>query len=73
MCDVKKYNEIFQEIKSLSQDDAVQLILEAKTQEERDFYAMVGNFLLQKNRNLLLKGIFSNEKIYFDCWCKWSR
>ena len=56
MCDVKKYNEIFQEIKSLSQDDAVQLILEAKTQEERDFYAMVGNFLLQKKQELVVEG-----------------
>ena len=49
MCDVKKYNDIFQEIKSLRQDDTLQLILEAKTQEERDFYVMVGNFLLQNN------------------------
>ena len=56
MCDVKKYNEIFQEIKSLSQDDAVQLILEAKTQEERDFYAMVGNFLFQKKQELVVEG-----------------
>lgn len=56
MCDVKKYNEIFKEIKSLSQDDAVQLILEAKTQEERDFYAMVGNFLLQKKQELVVEG-----------------
>ena len=37
MCDVKKYNEIFQEIKSLKQEDTLQLILEAKTQDERDF------------------------------------
>lgn len=56
MCDVKKYNEIFQEINMLRQDDTVQLILEAKTQEERDFYAMVGNFLLQKKQRNVIEG-----------------
>ena len=56
MCDVKKYNEIFKEIQSLRQDDTVQLILEAETQEERDFYAMVGNFLLQKKQKLVVEG-----------------
>ena len=56
MCDVKKFNEIFQEIKSLRQDDTVQLILEAKTQEERDFYVMVGNFLLQNKQKAVVEG-----------------
>ena len=56
MCDVKKYNEIFQEIKSLRQDDTLQLILGAKTQEKREFYVMVGNFLLQKKQKLVVEG-----------------
>ena len=55
MCDVKKYNHIFQEIKSLRQDDTLQLILEAKTQDERDFYVMVGNFLLQKKQKTVVE------------------
>ena len=55
MCDVKKYNNIFQEIKSLRQDDTLQLILEAKTQEEREFYVMVGNFLLQKKQKTVVE------------------
>lgn len=55
MCDVKKYNDIFREIKSLRQDDTLQLILEAKTQEERDFYVMVGNFLLQNKQKLVVE------------------
>lgn len=55
MCDIKKYNDIFQEIKSLRQDDTLQLILEAKTQEERDFYVMVGNFLLQNKQKLVVE------------------
>ena len=56
MRDIKKYNDIFQEIKSLSQDDTLQLILKAKTQEERDFYVMVGNFLLQNKQKLVVEG-----------------
>lgn len=56
MCDVKKYNHIFEEIKSLQQDDTLQLILEAKTQEERDFYVMVGNFLLQNKQKTVVEG-----------------
>ena len=55
MCDVKKYNDIFQEIKSLRQDDTLQLILEAKTQEERDFYVMVGNFLLRNKQKIVVE------------------
>jgi len=37
MCDVKKYNNIFQEIKSLRQDDTLQLILEAKQKKKEIF------------------------------------
>ena len=56
MCDIKKYSDIFQEIKSLHQDDTLQLILEAKTQEEREFYVLVGNFLLQKKQKIAIEG-----------------
>lgn len=56
MCDVKKYNNIFEEIKALHQDDTLQLILEAKTKEERDFYVMVGNFLLQNKQKAVVEG-----------------
>lgn len=56
MCDVKKYNESFQEIKALKQEDTLQLILEAKTQDERDFFALVGNFLLQKKQKAVVEG-----------------
>lgn len=56
MCDVKKYNHIFEEIKSLHQEDTLQLILEARTQEERDFYVMIGNFLLQNKQRTVVEG-----------------
>lgn len=55
MCDVKKYNEIYQDINSLSPDDTLQLILEAKTQEEKDFYVMISNFLLRKKQKMVVE------------------
>lgn len=50
MCDVKKYNLIFQDIKKLRPQDTLQLVLEAETEEERDFFEMIGNYLLQKEQ-----------------------
>lgn len=50
MCDTKKYNTIFEEIKRLSPDDTLQLVLESETEEEKCFYEMVGDFLLQRKQ-----------------------
>ena len=47
MCDVKKYNEIYKDITSLQPEDTLQLVLEAETEEEKTFYEMIGDFLLQ--------------------------
>ena len=48
MCDVKKYEKIYEDIKILQPEDTLQLVLEAETEEQRSFYEMVGDFLLQK-------------------------
>lgn len=56
MCDAKKYYSIFQDIKTLSQSDTLQLILEAETQEEKEFFAMVGNFLLKNKQKKVVEG-----------------
>ena len=48
MCDVKKYENLYQEIKKLKPEDTLQLVLEAETEEQKEFYEMVGDFLLQK-------------------------
>lgn len=55
MCDVKKYNQIFNDIKKLQPNDTLQLILEAKTKEERDFYEMIGNYLLQNGQRKVVE------------------
>lgn len=59
MCDVEKYNQIFNDIKQLQPNDTLQLILEAKTKEERDFYEMIGNYLLQnRQRKVVERNMF---------------
>lgn len=59
MSDIKKYTDIYNEIKKLNAEDTLQLVLEAPTEEEKDFYEMVGDFLLQrKQREVIAKKVF---------------
>lgn len=59
MSDVSKYSNIFQELKELQPEDTLQLVMEAKDKEERDFFEMLGNFLLQqKQKKVIEKGLF---------------
>ena len=55
MCDVEKYNEIFKDINDLSAQDTLQLVREAETQEAKEFYAMIGNYLLQKKQRKVIE------------------
>ena len=56
MCDVKKYSDIFNDIKMLQPEDTLQLVMEAKNEEERTFFEMVGNFLLQQKQKKVIEG-----------------
>ena len=59
MRDLNKYTDIYNEIKMLSAEDTLQLVLEAPTEEEKDFYEMVGDFLLQrKQREVIANKLF---------------
>ena len=59
MCDIKKFSEIYKEIASLQPDDTLQLVLEAETEEEKEFYELVGDFLLQiKQREVIERTLF---------------
>ena len=55
MCDIKKYEKIYQEIARLEPEDTLQLVLEAATEEQRDFYQLVGDFLLQKKQKQVIE------------------
>ena len=56
MCDVKKYSEIYKEIAKLDPDDTLQLVLESENEEEKDFYEMIGDYLLQKRQKEVIEG-----------------
>ena len=59
MCDVKKYNEIYKDIVSLQPEDTLQLVLEAETEEEKIFYELIGDFLLQmKQKQVVERNLF---------------
>jgi len=55
MCDIKKFTDIYNEIKTLNAEDTLQLVLEAPTEEEKEFYEMVGDFLLQKKQREVIE------------------
>ena len=53
--DVKKYEKIYEEITHLQPEDTLQLVLEAETEEQRSFYEMIGDFLLQKKQRKVIE------------------
>lgn len=59
MCDVKKYEKLYREIEQLKPEDTLQLVMEAETEEQREFYQVVGDFLLQKKqREVIERNLF---------------
>jgi len=59
MCNVKKYNKIYKEISKLQPDDTLQLVLEAETEEEKNFYELIADFLLQvEQRKVMERNLF---------------
>ena len=56
MCDVKKFSKIYKDISMLQPEDTLQLVLEAETEEERNFYELVGDFLLQVKQKKVVEG-----------------
>ena len=55
MCDVQKYKLIYDDISKLQPDDTTQLILEADTPEQREFYELVCNFRLQRSQKAAIE------------------
>lgn len=59
MLDITNYSNIYQEIKSLTPEDTLTLLLEAPTDEEKEFWRSIGNFLLQQaQREVIQKNLF---------------
>ena len=55
MCDVRKFSEMFEDIKRLQPEDTLQLVMEAKNEEERDFFELLGNYLLQRKQKIIVE------------------
>lgn len=55
MRDINRYHEIYQEMEKLQPDDIFQLIVNAKNKDEQDFFAMVGDFFLQRRQKELIE------------------
>lgn len=55
MCDVKAYEKIYEDIEKLTPEDTLQLVLEAETEEQKDFFEMIGNYLLQKSQKQVIE------------------
>ena len=53
--DINRYYEIYQEMKGPTPDDTLQLMLHAKSKDEQDFFAMVGDFFLQRRQRELIE------------------
>ena len=56
MCDKEKYNKIYKELNELTPEDTLELILETEDKEEQAFYAVLGNYLLQKKQKVAIEG-----------------
>ncbi len=54
-----QYGNVYEEIKKLRPQDTLQLLLEAKTEDEKTFYELIGDFLLQvKQREVVERKLF---------------
>ena len=54
-----QYGSVYEEFKKIRPQDTLQLLLDAKTEDEKIFYEMLGNFLLQvKQREVLERKLF---------------
>lgn len=56
MCDTEKYYDMYKDIKSLDPEDTLQLVMQAKNKEEKEFFEMIGNFLLQQKQKKVIEG-----------------
>lgn len=56
MCDVDKYMKIYKDIEALQPEDTLQLVMEAKDEEQRRFFSALGNYLLQQKQKKVIEG-----------------
>ena len=50
MSDLEMMRAFYQKCKSMDIRDSIELTLNAETEEEADFYEMIGNYILQERQ-----------------------
>lgn len=55
MCDVKKFYKMFEDINDLTAQETLQLVREAESEEAKEFYIMIGNYLLEKKQKKVIE------------------
>ncbi len=60
MCNIEAYEKVYDDmIDKLSPADTLLLMVEAETEDQRNFYRIVGNYLLQKKqKNVVERKMF---------------
>ena len=59
MIDMAKYDEIYNEMKNLDIDEFLQIIVNAESQEEKEFYSVMSDFIIQKSQEKVIeKGLY---------------
>ena len=61
MYNIKKFHQIYKDILSLQPEYTLYLVLEAETEEEKLFYELIADFLLQIKQKKQLKIIYFNN------------
>lgn len=51
---IKKYERIYYEIMDLTPEKTLQIVLEAKSEDVKNFYELIGDFLLQKKQKEII-------------------
>lgn len=52
MRNIDEYRAMYQEIKKIEPDDTFRLIANSKSQEEQDFFAMIGDFFATQTNGI---------------------
>ena len=47
--------EFYKQIKDISGEESLELILQAENEEEQDFFTFLGDFFLQKNQREIIE------------------
>ena len=55
MCDIKKFYDIYNDIKELQPEDTLELVLAAQSEDEKVFFSLIGDFLLQKKQKKVIE------------------